>query len=522
MLKRTKRGVWGIGLAVLFATSVQAVTVEVLDEGISNSLALGAPTVGIDGIGNALAAWEYQFTDPGELYTARYDTTGGWGPKALLDTSAIGDRVFLSVVAVNENGIGLLAWTGQKGIYASTFLPGGSWQPPQVIASGDTPFSTFATHLQLGIDSAGNGVLVWDTELELQVFSSQYNFSTDTWTLPEVIGDRRFARSALSLAVSPGGNAVLLWEHWNFILWTLYASSFIAGQGWQAPEVVYTSNFGHRPHVTINDGGEAVAVWVDSVFPNTSLYAARFIPGQGWQPTEGLSVNNPNRPADPKVALNSSGNAIVVWRHAFDFSIAADRYIAGDGWQGVEVLKPLGTGGDPTVLRPHIDDQGNIVVLWDPTLGAAEIEMKRFDPSQGWLDTEGLLFMGNKGPVSDVDFAINASGKSVIVWREAYDICDPLCGTFRDILTAYGFVIIAGDLDRDGDVDRADRDIFVGSLLSCTGDESFVAETDYNGNGCTDFDDYLTWYRFFKAFAATPPSPGGPPRPAKKELTWPR
>ncbi len=90
---------------------------------------------------------------------------------------------------------------------------------------------------------------------------------------------------------------------------------------------------------------------------------------------------------------------------------------------------------------------------------------------------------------------------------------------FREAATTQ---TVLGDLDSDGDVDRADRNILNGSLHSCTGDAGFVAETDYNGSGCTDFNDYLTWYGFFKAFAATPPSPGGPPRPAKKEITWPR
>jgi hypothetical protein len=81
----------------------------------------------------------------------------------------------------------------------------------------------------------------------------------------------------------------------------------------------------------------------------------------------------------------------------------------------------------------------------------------------------------------------------------------------------------SGDLDGDGDVDRADGNTLIGSFGSCRGDVSFVDLTDYNGSGCTDFEDYLAWYRLFKASAATLLSGGGPPRPpGTKKITWPQ
>jgi CSLREA domain-containing protein len=51
-------------------------------------------------------------------------------------------------------------------------------------------------------------------------------------------------------------------------------------------------------------------------------------------------------------------------------------------------------------------------------------------------------------------------------------------------------------------VDRADQSIFHRSLGKCAGDAGFMPGTDYNGNGCTDFDDYRTWLGFY-----TPPPP---------------
>ena len=64
---------------------------------------------------------------------------------------------------------------------------------------------------------------------------------------------------------------------------------------------------------------------------------------------------------------------------------------------------------------------------------------------------------------------------------------------------------LAGDLSGDDAIDGTDRNILRASLGSCEGDGRFVAETDYNGNGCTDYDDYRIWYGFFKEFIASQP-----------------
>ena len=59
---------------------------------------------------------------------------------------------------------------------------------------------------------------------------------------------------------------------------------------------------------------------------------------------------------------------------------------------------------------------------------------------------------------------------------------------------------ICGDLDDDGDVDSDDRGIFLGALRTCTGDPDFVAEADYDDDGCISFSDYRLWYGCYKAY----------------------
>ena len=491
--KMVGTGIWAVSLLFVLATTAQTVTVEVLDERTEYA---GEPAVGIDSMGNALVVWGYQLLGPGELYFARYDTTEGWGPKTLIDTSAIGDRVFQYAFAINENGIALLAWTGHDGLYAMTFLPESGWEPPKVIDSGPNAYLSYAEFLELGVDSAGNGLLVWKGHVNgyTKVFSSQYTLSTATWTVPEIVVNQN---SRYSMAVSANGSAVLLWRKYENGAYTILASHFIPGTGWQDP-VAIDSSSNPGLHVAINDSGEAMAVF-DA---EEGAYAARFIPGQGWQPTEKITVDDLWEHFDapywlgPRVTLNSSGDAVAAWENS-NYGIYANRYLAGDGWQGVVVCRESGAGG-PWLPPPHIGDNGNIVVVWHPEAFDAlgEVEMKCFYPAQGWLDTEGLSFFGNKGKLTNFSFAVNSSDKSVIVWDETYDIwVPPVFETYHDIFGAYGFVaeVCEGDFGGDGDVDGSDLAIFAadfgrtdcGTGATCEGD--FDNDDDVDGSDLAIF-----------------------------------
>jgi hypothetical protein len=61
---------------------------------------------------------------------------------------------------------------------------------------------------------------------------------------------------------------------------------------------------------------------------------------------------------------------------------------------------------------------------------------------------------------------------------------------------------VPGDLNDDRNVDVTDRTIFRSSLGKCEGHPSFIPETDYNQNHCTDNGDYTIWYGYYRDFLA--------------------
>lgn len=432
------------------AATLTVLPIKALDYEIPNTKAAGLGGVGIDRNGNALAVWNYQFTGgnfgtPAELYYASYMPISGWTPEALIDMASVNDFPATPTLAMNANGDALLAWMGHNGIYASKYTPGSGMQPAKIIASGTTPFLTFANSLRIAIDASGNGLLVWANDNGDKLLSSQYDQTTDIWTVPQELPNvnRGFAQSTISLAMNANGYGVVLWEYWNSSVspeWTLYASLFVPGigqgTGWQVPQSLYQSDSWQRPTAAINDAGEIVAVWVDHVsnFPNTSLYAKRYIPNQGWQPLEGIAVNDINRPTDPAVAMNNSGNAVVVWRNGYDKAIRASRYIAYTGWQAPEMLWPTGVG-DPTVLRPHITTDGRILATWvvEDLFAPFKVGSSRFVPGSSWENPQGLPYIEHKGKFSGINITFNPSGAGVAFWAESYDVFDgQFFNTFYD------------------------------------------------------------------------------------------
>jgi len=59
---------------------------------------------------------------------------------------------------------------------------------------------------------------------------------------------------------------------------------------------------------------------------------------------------------------------------------------------------------------------------------------------------------------------------------------------------------VDGDLDGDGDVDTADRAIFISALRKCSGDDGFNADADFDGDGCVTFSDYSYWLTYYRAY----------------------
>jgi hypothetical protein len=427
--------------AIKGTANITVLPIKTLEFETPNTKAAGLGGVALDDAGNAMTVWHNQFSGggfgtPPQLYARAYTLGGGWAARVAIDFGAIDDFPALPALAMNASGVALLAWAGHGGVYASHYSPGGGWQQARVIASGPTPFLTFAESLRLAIDASGNGLLVWTNDQGNRIFSSQYTQASDSWTAPGELQnvDRGLARSALSLALNAVGTGVLVWENWTFNAmpgWNAYASLFIPGSGqgsgWQTPQALHASESGQTPVAAIDASAQVHVAFVDytTAFPSTSLYSRRYLPNQGWQALEGIAVNDASGPTDPVLAINAAGAAVVVWRNSYDKAVWASRHAASGGWQAAENVWPTGVG-DPTVLRPHIAADGRILAAWvsEDLTTPFKVGLRRYVPGSGWEPAQGLPYIEHKGSLAGIALAFNPSGNGVALWGEAQFVFD--------------------------------------------------------------------------------------------------
>ena len=81
-----------------------------------------------------------------------------------------------------------------------------------------------------------------------------------------------------------------------------------------------------------------------------------------------------------------------------------------------------------------------------------------------------------------------------------------------------------GDLDTNGAVDYADFQMFLASYATCEGDDGYMWDSDYNGDGCVTLADYQHWlvcYKMVNGRAFRVPSAPGNKQPTRPVISQP-
>ena len=128
------------------------------------------------------------------------------------------------------------------------------------------------------------------------------------------------------LAMDPGGNAMVLWVHWDAITsdQNIMAKRYSDLGGWQPSEVI-DEGYGtaSAPHVAMDPDGNAMAVWVQQTetLPYTNdIWSSHYdAAARRWAEPE-LVETLDGVPFAPRVTMDAEGNAIAVWRQRHDTS----------------------------------------------------------------------------------------------------------------------------------------------------------------------------------------------------------
>ncbi len=281
----------------------------------------GLPTVGLDGEGNAFAAWR-RLSD-GVVQAARYCVQFGfWDPSP--DVSAPGRQPETApVIAVETGGGAVLAWghwasTGGVVVQAARWtVSTGTWSPSMTLSTSRVDAGAF--YPAVAVDGSGNATVGWELHAAGQfatVETARFSATTGTWGASvDLSGPGTRSADRVQVAMDGSGNAIAIWTR-NDILQTARYSSSTAT--WSAPHDL-SGPAGNRvvqyPKIAITSGGDAVAAWQRYLggprgyAVQASFYSAS---ATAWTGIVDLDPSAFNAVA-VNIAMTNAGAAMAVW-----------------------------------------------------------------------------------------------------------------------------------------------------------------------------------------------------------------
>jgi PASTA domain len=302
---------------------------------------LGSPALGVDGPGDAAAAWGVLSGYEGgkiknRLVQAAVRPAGAaWSPGETL--SATDKAAEAPQIAVGPGGEAVAVWTATD----ANCYSGCRWKVQAAVrpaASGDwgkpQDLSAASSHLgaaRVALDAGGNALVVWADGPLLQ--SAARPTGAVDWSAPQLISDEgvRGPAEAPRLALDGAGNALVIWGHRtpaDSEPVSVRAALRPAATGaWAAQDLPGTSDL--RPvlqvALSVNAAGDAAAVWrrgTDGFGPVVIEASLRGAASGSWTPPQRLSEVRfrdglpplDYLPGAPGVALDGSGDAVAVWQ----------------------------------------------------------------------------------------------------------------------------------------------------------------------------------------------------------------
>jgi hypothetical protein len=186
----------------------------------------GGVTLGMDGSGNAIAAWVGFYA--GASHYAVLPAGGGWGPAQTLSTYVQGQARNLSL-AVSPDGSAIVAYATQHdAIWAVSGSVLGGFSAPVFVAAGDYGKNSAP---KVALDDAGQASLVWSQSGRTQAATRSPG---GTWSAPVVLVSQ--SSGSVATAIDGAGNAI-----------AVFGSSYswhLAGGGWQPAAALPTGSAG--------------------------------------------------------------------------------------------------------------------------------------------------------------------------------------------------------------------------------------------------------------------------------------
>jgi hypothetical protein len=384
------------------------------------------PVIGIDGAGNAIAAWR-EVADTGQaIWSSRYVAGVGWNSaEEALDTASA-PGAFPAIV-MSDSGSAIVGFSAGSAIWTNLFTPGSGWAGPQ----STCPFA--GSYWQLASSATFSFVVAENDEMgesDFTIWSNHIDTSNGGgWQTAEQIGGVVSSQSPPSarepsVAVQPDGSAVAVWmqlpaeteANQDTVIAT---NAFAAGSGWQTQGTAPGTLLGDVSPVYAAPapGGDTLAFWIGPSPGDAQARAFMWTRGSAsgpWSDPQTVASPNPVEAETMAVAWRS-GHVV-----AIPYSADTLQAFVFDPTQGWSVSSIPGSspeqGARPSVA---IDASGDAVAVWtqyvtENNTTTLPVWTSRLTADGGWsvartLSSETMF-------ASEPNVAMNDSGAAMAVW----------------------------------------------------------------------------------------------------------
>jgi hypothetical protein len=161
----------------------------------------GGIVLGMDGAGNAVAAWVGNFAD--ESHYAVLPAGGSWGPVQTLSNGNVQGAAHNLSLAVSPDGNAIVAFAGgNDNIWATSGTISGGFSAPVLVGTGDY-VKTAAP--QVAVNDAGQASLAWSVIRPARTEAATRSPS-GTWSTPTLLTSQKF--TSVNTAIDGAGNAI--------------------------------------------------------------------------------------------------------------------------------------------------------------------------------------------------------------------------------------------------------------------------------------------------------------------------
>jgi len=438
------------------------------------------PQIGIDAAGNVIAVWQQIDGGVENIRANRYVAGAGWGRAQLLETNDAGDAREVRV-AVDPSGNAMAVWLqydGVDSVWANRYVVGTGWGTAQLVETDDTGYTDWP---HVAVDSSGNAAVVWQQwdGMRDNVWARRYIVGTG-WGTAELIETNDVDSAALPrVAVDPSGNATAVWNQISGPFPSVWANRYVVGTGWGTPEPIETNDAGtvNTHQVAVDPGGNVTVVWEHWNGAVYDVWANRYVVGTGWGTAGPIETNDAGNAYDSQVAVDAVGNASAVWRQWDDtvpiVNIWANRYVVGTGWGTAGLIE---ANDAEYAHHPEIavDPSGNAVAVFEHYTpgGPSDLWTNRYVVGTGWGTPE--LIGPNADAVDRPQVAVDSIGTATLIWPQSD-------GT-RFSIWANRYVVGTGWGTLEP-VEREPYDVFVPDLAVDPSGNAIAVWTQNDGTG---------------------------------------